>query len=91
MLQTYVPPCLMGTVHKGPRLVFAFGMLIRAFGPAACWPLKGVGFFESKPQGAAALGSSNQKPTWNAFVGAKAASLLNVARQRHEAFKSNFF
>jgi len=36
MLQTYVLPCLMGAVHNGPRLVFAFGTLIMALGPATC-------------------------------------------------------
>src|SRR5579863_5435655 len=36
MLQTKVSPCLMGAVHKGPRLVFALGTLIMALGPATC-------------------------------------------------------
>ncbi len=48
-----------------------------AKGPALCSPLNGVGLVGSKWQlgrAAASRGLSNQKPTWNVFVGAKCTS-----------------
>src|SRR5277367_2670483 len=67
------------SVHSGPRLVVAFGVLIMATGPAWCSPLKGVGWFTSNVQPflLASFGSLNQKPTWKVLRGARLASGSN--------------
>src|SRR5262249_36851071 len=58
----------LGAVQSGPSPVVGSGRLVKATGPALCSPLNGVD--PTKPHGAAFAGLSNQKPTWNVFVGA---------------------
>jgi len=48
-------------------LVEGLGKLMKAFGPAFCSPLNGVGLVGSKPQGWASAGLLNQRPTWNVW------------------------
>src|SRR5215471_12513945 len=62
---------LLGLVHSGPRLVVAFGTLMKATGPALCSPLKGVGLLTLKthPSTFASFGLLNQNPTWNVLIG----------------------
>src|SRR6516164_2315532 len=69
-LQLIVLPEICGFEHKGPRPVVPSGTLIIASGPAFWSPLNGVRLVGSKPHAAASCGLSNQKPTWNVWVGA---------------------